>query len=374
MKRNIDSKFKLLAALSLIIVLTVLFFGLRGKGFHFSNDVSWLKDEPGVRFGPYAMAYAHLDSEPSKSTLSAMQSFALEIALQPEDVKPDGFRMILTVHDGDDNRQLIVGQYQSYIVVMNGDDYENKRKVKRLAAPVFSRPNEKLLLTITTGSDGTKLYVNGRPVKAKPDLILKIPDASAPRLTLGNSVDGHSPWKGNVYGLAFYAGPLESGIIENRFSAWSNTQRFPFPLEGQPFLFFPFSEKSGTRAMDGVSGIVAMNMPAGFPVLEKRFLSWPLRDFKANKNFYSDVVLNLLGFMPLGFVLCALFMVCGGRLQKNAAALSVAVCFLISLGIETAQVWMPSRSSQGLDLILNVLGGWIGARVGKSVFKMKYFD
>jgi glycopeptide antibiotics resistance protein len=36
------------------------------------------------------------------------------------------------------------------------------------------------------------------------------------------------------------------------------------------------------------------------------------------------------------------------------------VCGAISLTIELAQAWIPSRSSQMLDLILNTLGGGIG--------------
>lgn len=375
MKRPSNKRLKLLVVLSLIIFLMIVFFGLRGKGFHFSNDVNWLKDEPGIRFGNFGIAYTLLDRDPVKSRVSTLDAFSVEIALKSAGGnKPDGFKLILTLHDGDDRRQFIVGQYQSYLVVMNGNDYENKRKIMRIAAKIFSQPSEKLYLTITTGHDGTKLYVDGKLFQAKPDLILKIPSGSAPRLTLGNSVYGSSPWRGDVYGLAFYSDELDAQTVENRFSAWSNTRRFPVPNTGNPFLFFPFDEKTGTEAIDHLMETQKLSLPSGFPILEKRFLSFPSRDFKANSNFFMDFFLNLLGFIPLGMILCALFNETGGMIRKNSVLLSSGFCFLISLSIETAQVWMPSRSSQMMDLVLNTLGAFLGVMLCRSVLKMRNRD
>lgn len=193
-------------------------------------------------------------------------------------------------------------------------------------------------------------------------------------MTLGNSVYGNTPWKGEVYGLAFYADRLETKIVENRFSAWSNTRRFPVPDMGNPFLFFPLNEKTGTEAIDHLTETQKLSLPSVFPILEKRFLSFPSRDFKANSNFFMDVVLNLLGFIPLGMILCALFNETGGVIRKNAVLLSSGFCFLISLSIETAQVWMPSRSSQMMDLVLNTLGAFLGAMFCQSMLKMKNRD
>ena len=375
MMRHANKRLKLLAVLSLIIFLMILVFGLRGKGFHFSNDVSWLKDEPGLRFGNFGIAYTLLDREPIKSKISVLDAFSVEIALKSgESNKPDGFKLILTLHDGDDRRQLLVGQYKSYLVVMNGDDYENKRKIRRIAASIFSQPSEKLYLTITTGTDETKLYVNGVLFQAKQDLILKVPHDNTTRLTLGNSVYGSSPWKGEVYGLAFYADRLDTQAVEKRFSAWSETRRFPFPKTGKPFLFFSLDEKTGSGMVDHLTENQNLIISPGFPILEKRFLSFPSRDFKGNSNFFMDFFLNLLGFIPLGMILCALFNETGGMIRKHAVLLSSGFCFLISLSIETTQVWMPSRSSQMMDLILNTLGAFLGVMLCISVLKMKNRD
>ena len=126
--RNSNIRFKLLVTLSFTILLIVLFFGLRGHGFHFSNDVTWIKNEPGIRFGNFGIAYAFIDKDQIKNNISAIQTFSIEIAIKPEDFNLDGFNLILSLHDGKDRDQLIVGQYKSYIIAMNGDDYENKER------------------------------------------------------------------------------------------------------------------------------------------------------------------------------------------------------------------------------------------------------
>jgi len=44
-------------------------------------------------------------------------------------------------------------------------------------------------------------------------------------------------------------------------------------------------------------------------------------------------------------------------------ALTVITGLLLSLFIELAQVWIPTRCSQMVDLMLNTFGAWIGALV-----------
>lgn len=366
MKCRTSRRRKRWAFLSLLMLIPLLILGLRGKDFHFLNDVDWLKDEPGVRFGNFGLAYAGIDEASINCKLSDLKAFSIEMVIYPKErIQSDGFKMILTFHDGDDRRQLFLGQYRSFLVVMNGDDYENKKKVNRIAAQIFAKRSEKMYLTLTSGMDGTKLYVNGECIQSKPDLILKVSHGNKTRMTLGNSVYGKNPWAGFVYGLAFYSDSLDPKTVAQRYGIWSRTHEFPFPKEGHPLLFYPLDEKTGREAVDRLSGRQKLLMPSCFPILEKRFLTLPGREVKADFNLFWDVVLNLLGFVPLSAVLYMLFYESGGFFRQRAVILSVGLCFLISLGIETAQVWIPSRTSQMTDLLFNTLGGVFGASTCK---------
>jgi glycopeptide antibiotics resistance protein len=73
------------------------------------------------------------------------------------------------------------------------------------------------------------------------------------------------------------------------------------------------------------------------------------------------MVINLTGFFPMGFLLSAFMWHWRRPTFRKRLLLIMLVCGAISLTIELAQAWIPSRSSQMLDLILNTLGGGIGA-------------
>ncbi|MCU0762749.1 MAG: VanZ family protein [Hydrogenophaga sp.] len=75
-----------------------------------------------------------------------------------------------------------------------------------------------------------------------------------------------------------------------------------------------------------------------------------------------DLASNLVGYMPLGFLLCiALLRSDGGRYAWPVAALLPA---LLSLAVETTQNFLPMRIASNVDLALNALGGVLGASLG----------
>jgi len=184
-------------------------------------------------------------------------------------------------------------------------------------------------------------------------------------LTLGNSVHGNGFWKGDIYGVALYGGELDPETIAGRFRDWSQDRALSFSGDSRPLMAFSFNEGKGTETKDAAGGVQKLGIPSRFVVPEKQYLSLRWGDFKADRSFLFDIIINFLGFIPLGFVICALFSQFGGILQKRAVLFSVLFCFLTSLGIEVSQAWIPSRSSQAMDLALNTTGAFIGAKITK---------
>ena len=83
-----------------------------------------------------------------------------------------------------------------------------------------------------------------------------------------------------------------------------------------------------------------------------------------------DVLINLIAYMPLG--LAATWT--GGRQTPvgRAAIRAIAACALLSLAMETAQMFLPVRRASTIDLLTNVVGGAIGA--GIAAFLMRRPD
>jgi len=83
------------------------------------------------------------------------------------------------------------------------------------------------------------------------------------------------------------------------------------------------------------------------------FAGWP------SYIVVSDVVINVLAYAPLGLLLTLLWM---GRMPRwAAAALAVVVGMLLSLAIEFAQAYLPTRVSSIDDVLTNSAGALCGA-------------
>ena len=228
-----------------VVFLAVLFFGLNPKTLSSSNRVDWIENQSGIRFGKGGMAYTNVLNEKIRGGISDSKAFSVEIALKLEKTHEDGFKFIFVLHNGQDSNQLLMAQWRSWIILMNGDDYAHKRKTKRLAVDTALLPAGPLFLTVTTTIHGTKLYLDGKLVREKKDLILDLPNSGKVRLVLGNSVYGKHSWQGDVYGLAFYQSTLASQDVEIHFAKWSKESNFSFAKTAQPFILFLFDEKEG---------------------------------------------------------------------------------------------------------------------------------
>lgn len=96
--------------------------------------------------------------------------------------------------------------------------------------------------------------------------------------------------------------------------------------------------------------------PSGLPVFDFLWAPWP-RYYR-----WLDIILNVLGFVPLGFMLAAAWPPRWGRFA--ALLLTVVVATFLSLSLETAQTLLPTRVASNLDLGANALGGFVGALLG----------
>ena len=101
--------------------------------------------------------------------------------------------------------------------------------------------------------------------------------------------------------------------------------------------------------------------------------SSPWKRIKFDKRGIEDIISNLLGFIPLGFACTLTLSGLGGAFVRKAVYVTLFLCVLVSLFIETAQAWMPSGSSSQLDLMCNTAGSVIGIFMAHWVLKKELF-
>src|SRR5713101_6931925 len=72
-----------------------------------------------------------------------------------------------------------------------------------------------------------------------------------------------------------------------------------------------------------------------------------------------DVVANIIGYMPLGFL--AVFAVYPWLRRSYALGFGLACSASLSFALESLQLYLPTRTSSNLDLLANTVGGAAGA-------------
>ena len=78
----------------------------------------------------------------------------------------------------------------------------------------------------------------------------------------------------------------------------------------------------------------------------------------------SDVVINVLAYVPLGLLLT---LVCMGRVPRWAAvALGVTAATVLSFAIEFTQAYLPARVSSNVDVLTNSIGALWGAASART--------
>jgi hypothetical protein len=360
--KNKTSK-RLIICLTAAMLLGILFFGLRPTDFSLSNKVTWISHQTGIHFGKYSIAHTDSNLSSSGSGFQPTDSgISVEMALRSDAANDERFKFLVVLHNGDDSKQFLIGQWRSFIILMNGDDYNGKQGIKKLGIGEALLPMKTRFVSITSGEEGTEVYIDGQLAAKKKDLSLKIPEGKGKnRLVVGNSVYGRHSWEGDIYGLAIYGYRLTEKDIAFHFERWTKERNFRFLIEETPKVLYIFEEKRGAIAFDKSGGDYHLKIPSKMKLLKRKILEWSWHDIEFSRSNVQDMIINFIGFIPLGFLLSILFTNIGGSIEKHAFLIAVSLCFIISLIIEIAQSWIPSRSSSMLDLFLNMFGALLGA-------------
>jgi hypothetical protein len=345
---------RILAVILLCIVAVMFYAGLKPKGFRLRNEVSWIGNTNGIRFGSMGIAFTKERGSPQTF---APESLSIELVINVPRQKRDHLATIFTIWDKHSPIRFALTQWDSTLIVEKRHAGIFKDRIVHVGKSVSS--GNLHAVVITSGrTAGTTIYIDGVHAAFARKFDLCDTNMVLGRLVLGNSAEGHSPWGGTVYAFAMHACVLSPAEVRARYQTWMTTKTLPH--KPQTVAAYTFDERSGDVAFDRAAKFGGLCIPALFEIPAKE-MSMPWKDFELNKEYFSDVIINLAGFMPLGFFVFALLYRMGGYGRRHGMCLTILTGTTYSLFIELAQLFMPTRSSQVSDLILNVLGTFGGA-------------
>jgi len=351
---------RLISALCLAVLACIWTVGL--WPFHApENSVNWLKSEDGVRFGKHA---AVVSATTFKADRKAEQDgVSLEIWLKPDEIKgailafdssPDPQSPFLLRQSGP---QLILQRY-----VVDGQ--------QRVSRPLFEVENAfkkdtRVFLTITSDKMGVRCYVNGVLAKKSSDPSITRQELSGP-LVVGNSTwDDH--WLGILAGLAVYDRQLDNSEVKAHYEAWTRGQGASLAGDKSLTALYTFGDRQGNSVRNLADATTPLIIPAKCFVIHKAFLrsvTNDLRNMRDASNRWSilrSVLINIFGFVPVGFVLVAFFT--SVKPTRHAALVVIFLGFLLSFSVEALQWFLPNRDSGMNDLFTNTTGTALGVLV-----------
>lgn len=347
---------------SCVVTLTIILVAGLWPFHSPKNDVSWLSDENGIRFGRFGCVFSSRALR--EETFREDHSGSFEIWIKPA-LATKGRRTILAFEGpGDDSTSFSLLQNGNTLIIQRKNfDRNGVFHTAEFAIKDALTSDSRTGITVTLGDRDTNVYRNG-VLAATSLLIGQSTTAFAGRAVLGNFLTVGGAWPGQFYRLALYDRKLTPEEVALHFDDWNNFRRPEMTQEERPFALYLFTERAGNVVHDQLGSQTNLIIPERYSVLHPEFLTEPWHHFHSSPGYWEDVAINVLGFVPLGLSFFAYFSTV--RATRNAALLVVLLGFLTSLTIEVLQAWLPTRNSGMNDLITNTFGTGLGVLLLRS--------
>lgn len=338
-------------------ILALLIIGLWPFNFLQLNKVSQ-DSAHGLRLTPPATVYTSNHFR----KLLGLREFSILLNLSSDFFGSNGYARILSYSLDDGCANFMIGQWEDGLVFKLRAS--GRPDLVHFETEGVLKKGEKGCIAIIFNGEKLLLYHNGKIKNEKKTGPLSFAnwDGSYP-LVIGSEANGSFPWKGNIYSIRIFERAILPEEIE-RFSLPGSPQR-----DGDiPLIDYSF-DAGGAVIKDGGKGQPAdLVIPKLFKPYKRAFLERPSSLKEIWRNI-GDILINLFGFMPLGFLLSG-YLNLRSWSGKSAFVVSLFIGASISLTIEVLQAFLPTRDSSMLDLIANTFGTAIGSFAYK--IKMEY--
>ena len=319
------------------------------------NRVYWLKNQNGLRFAGRGIVKSAWPFQ--QNSFKAKATSTLQVVVWPAET--DKVHTFLSFYSGNNQPELELRQYLDGILLFETiQDPSGKLRRVELDADHVLRKDQPSFLTFTSGPHGTTVYMNGKIAEQASWYKLSLADFQGD-LILGTSPVVYDPWSGTFLGLGIFSKELSPTEIQRSFEYWEETGKVQGGAELATTANYSFDERRGSFAKDDVGAAPALIVPTTYSIPYKPILKPFWREYSPDRDYVNDLIRNVAGFMPLGFLLGVYF---SRKTAWPKTILSVMLCSgLLSLIIEVLQAFIPERNSGTTDILSNTAGAMLGA-------------
>ena len=370
---------------SILLILYVFVLGgflLWPFDFLIRNDARWVGNSNGIEFLKMGQAMSNSSTQELFDRLVNGRGLTLEAWIQTEDLNQDVFGMILSYSLNADLCNFAIGQEQDHMVFRLRTTETDLNGMKPLLF-INNMFNYRSLqhIVIVYDFNEERVYIDG--IQRARSNILKGNfsnwDASC-KLVIGNDLMGNRPWKGKLYYVAIFNRPMTEKEIRqnylsglphrtNTYSSLSgksgSTKDIAFKAKGPVARYF-FDEGNGNVVHDSGSDSSPVNLfiPKYIENKIKPFLDFSMDNLQS-KSQLSDIIINILIFIPLGILIH------GTLRTRYILALKISLVALLagtlfSIGIESLQHFSMTRNSSFIDVATNMIGTSLGIVIDRA--------
>ena len=363
-----------LTSACILFCVCLLVAGLWPLNFRVANHAELQPDGKGLRFdapversmqdlGGMVYTTEPLACRPAEACAAGVLTIEIELIAANE--ASSCLKRIIVLRQPDGAENFYLGQWKSSLIVRTFKSAPGGGKpYNEIGVEGVLAAGRTCVATIVSGPSETAVYINGQPTENHRGIRLLKEDETLEghKVYFGNSPDLDCPWAGSVRSFAIYGKAWTPDHVMEREGLRAGGL---WPCGGGPaaaVACYRFDSLIGESILDLSGSANDLRKPVHL-VFEKQPFGLPAGDSFS----VSDMTLNLLGFIPMGFLLCLRLLSSGRRTVKNCLIYSVAAGVAVSLLIELTQVWLPSRDSSALDLVSNTAGTAIGALIAFSL-------
>ena len=288
------------------------------------NDVTWIADQPGFRYGEHGIIL-------SAGPLSANGSgdCSIKMWVRPAGSGQSSTLLAFYALSGGTGVSL----HRSLSDLRLDRETGGGKPVKHFAGKIL-HDGMLAFVSVVSGPRGTAVYLDGTLIRVLPQ-VRTIPGDCSGSFAVAHSSRGHHRWQGEIHGLAIYNQELTPGQVRANWQSWRKAGRPDNSTGGQPVVLYLFSEGGGKVVPDHGAAGVNLTIPDRYRPVQRTWLLSPFSATDLGWVYAGDVLINIIGFVPFGFALSA-FLASTGRVRR-VGAWAVIGGALVSLCIESLQ-------------------------------------
>jgi hypothetical protein len=362
----------ILARISLTAILCGIFVAGLWPFCGPANQVGWSAEGNGIEFGQHGpgISLGRFELRPGQDNSAG----SVEAWLEPHKMAPSETLLAFDTKEHPGGPFMLEQRADALVVERHNIDARGICRTGQFAVRNVFESGRRVHVTIVLMAHHTLVYVNGA-LAVDSYLIGDSARNLTGRLVLANSTVVDSSWSGEILGLAVYPERLSADQIARDYKEWTSGGMPKNEADETPLALYRFDEREGRVAHNAADRQTNIVFPDRYFVLHPRFLTPAWKRFRfgwPGAEYWQDVMINIVGFLPVGFLL--LNYLAQSRAVRHGWMLAIGAGFLMSLTIEVLQWFLPTRDSDMTDVITNTLGTALGAGIYRAPGALKAWN